>query len=719
MRSPLGTLFSNRAPVPYVPRSHAHFPFLQRRDAEAQMRAMGSVGTLFAIVRRTTEATSQVEWKLWRKAKSGMDEDRTEVTSHAALDLWERPNPFMPRQEFIETFQQHIDLTGEGWWVISRHPRISIPLELWPVRPDRMEPRPDPEEFLTGYLYRGPAGEQVPLKLDEVIQLRNPNPLDPYRGMGPVQALLADIDASKYSAEWNRNFFYNSAEPGGIIEVDKRLSDDEFDEFRDRWAEQHRGVANAHRVGVLESGMKWVDRKYTMRDMQFTELRAVSREIIREAFGFPKPMLGTVDDANRANMEAAEVIFARYLLVPRLERIKQALNGELLPLFGATAKDLEFDYVDPVPADRDLEARELTAKAEAAKALVEAGAYGPEVLGAVGLPEIPFGQPDADPNRELLIKLVTSAPAALAPLILPLLGIKVPPPPAPEPAPTPPPAPDAAPAEAEPQARSVSVFDLARARPRAPHTHRPSPRAAQDDDEDDELDQVRATFEAALEQLLGGWEAVSADQRDELVKQVQSAVEDSDPAALAALSASTEEAASVLREALVSMYSQAARQVQAEAAARGAEVQEPEVPEEDLGLLAVTVAALLASGLAAAAGAEALRLLTPGAAAGEVAAGVRRFLEGLSDRGLRDGLGGALHRAQNQARLGILALVVAVNPDAQVVAVERLDANRCEPCGEIDGRVFESISEAWAAYGTGGYHSCLGGSRCRGTVVLR
>ncbi|MGR6923098.1 phage portal protein [[Actinomadura] parvosata] len=383
----------NRAPVPYTGRSRLALPLMQRNNTEAQLEAMGAVGTLFAIVHRTSNATSQVNWRLWRKAASGKPEDRVEVTRHLALDVLNRPNRFMTRQEFIETVQQHLDLTGEGWWVIGRDPRATFPLELWPVRPDRMEPVPDPERFLAGYVYFGPDGEKVPLDLNQVIQLRMPNPLDPYRGMGPVQSILTDLDSTRYSAEWNRNFFANSAEPGGIIEVDRRLGDDEFDELRERWNEQHRGVANAHRVAILEQG-RWVDRKFTQRDMQFTELRNVSREIIREAFGFPKSMLGTVDDVNRANAEAGEVMFARWLVVPRLERIKAALNAEFLPLFGSTGQGVEFDFDDPIPMDREMVNAERDSRAGAAKLLVEAGFEPKGVLAAVGLPDIPFvGRP--------------------------------------------------------------------------------------------------------------------------------------------------------------------------------------------------------------------------------------------------------------------------------------------------------------------------------------
>ncbi|GAA3718195.1 phage portal protein [Streptomyces tremellae] len=413
-------------PVPYASRgAERALPFLRPAGMEAQMRAMGSVGTLFSIVNRTSNATAQVEWKLWRKAKSGRKEDRTEVTSHAALDLWNQPNPFMPRQEFVETFQQHIDLTGEGWWVIGYSPYARIPLEMWPVRPDRMTPIPSTDRFLAGYMYTSPDGEQIPLGLDQVIFLRMPNPLDIYRGMGPVQAVLADLDATRYSAEWNRNFFLNSAEPGGIIEVPTALSDPDFDQLRERWNEQHRGVANAHRVAILEHG-KWIDRKLSQRDMQFVELRTVSRDVLREAFGISAFALGDVQDVNRATAEASKAWFAEQLTVPRLERIKGALNNDLLPLYGRTAEGLEFDYENPVPADPEGEAAQLASRSASAQALVSAGAYGPSVLSALGLPEsIEFGQPGSDPDKDLLVELVKGAPS-LAPIILPMLGYTLP-----------------------------------------------------------------------------------------------------------------------------------------------------------------------------------------------------------------------------------------------------------------------------------------------------
>lgn len=402
MRSLLGGLaaaLSNRVPVPYTGRSRVAAMFGSNTGRDAQMAAMGSVGTLFSIVNRTSTATAQVNWRLYRKAKSGKKEDRQEVTSHAALDLWNTPNPFYTRQLLVESSQQHIDLTGEGWLVVARHPAVrSLPLELWPVRPDRIEPVPDRDNFLAGYVYLGPDGERVPLELDEVISLRMPNPRDPYRGLGPVQSILTDLDSTRYSAEWNRNFFRNSAEPGGIVQVDKRLGDDEFNELRDRWNEQHKGVANAHRVAILEQG-KWVERHYSQRDMQFAELRGVSRDVIREAYGISGFALGDIDDVNRATADASKTWFAEMLTVPRLERFKQALNTRLLPMYGTTGQSVEFDYDDPVPPNAEALNQERDSRAASAKALVEAGYHPDDVADAMGLPRMRYVGRDSGQAR--------------------------------------------------------------------------------------------------------------------------------------------------------------------------------------------------------------------------------------------------------------------------------------------------------------------------------
>jgi HK97 family phage portal protein len=359
--------------------------------------AYGSVSTLFSIVKQLTEAFSTVEWHLYRKGPKRDKERRTEILNHGFLTVWNKPNPFMTGRMFRETSQQHLDLVGETIWVIYRVAGVIV--EMWPVRPDRVKPVKHPTKFLQGWVYTGPDGEEVPLELDEVIQIKYPNPGDPYRGMGPVQTLLNDLDSARYSAEWNRNFFINGAQPGGVIEIDYKMSDPEWKAFVARHNAQHRGVANAHRVAVLENA-KWVSNSYSMSDMQFVELRGLSREVIREAYAFPKPMLGTVDDVNRANSDAAKEIMAEQHTTPRCSRWKDVINNFLLPQF-ANGENTELDHDNPTPINNEAENSNTNSQWAAAKNGVTAGFDPAGVLEACGLPAMEWvGIPAAAPKTD-------------------------------------------------------------------------------------------------------------------------------------------------------------------------------------------------------------------------------------------------------------------------------------------------------------------------------
>lgn len=387
-------------PVPYAGRGYLRQSMMDGgADPTSYMRAYASSGTVFSIVSTLARQTAKKAWHLYRQqpqdgrrryttGDKGSDQ-RTEVIKHLAIDVWNKPNSFMTGFQLREMAQTYLDLTGEAYLVVQRDSRATFPTGLWPVRPDRMEPVPDRENFLAGYVYRGPSGEAVPLQPNEVIMVRYPNPFDPYHGLGPIQAILVDIDAAKYSAAWNRNFFLNSATPGGVIQVDRRLNDDEWNEFTNRWREAHRGMGAAHRVAVLEQGAQWVPNAHTIRDMDFGNLRNVSRDVIREAFAMHKAILGTSDDVNRANAQTAQEMFESFQITDRLDRWRDVLNCSYLPMFGSTGEGVELDYEDPVTGNREADALELQSKASAAQVLVNAG-YDPKaVLETVGLPDMP------------------------------------------------------------------------------------------------------------------------------------------------------------------------------------------------------------------------------------------------------------------------------------------------------------------------------------------
>jgi HK97 family phage portal protein len=390
----------NRSPVPLVERHARGTWFTSSRlknDYQGQMSAYGSDPVVYPMVRRMAEAVGQAQWQLWTKASSGLREDRTLVTSHPVLDLLARPNKFMTLSQVIEAGQQFSDLTGEINIVVGRMAGVKYPIDLWPIRPDRLVPVPDPYDYLLGWKYEL-GGEVVPLELNELLRSILPSPLDPYRGMGPLQALMLELDAQRFGKEWQAMFFENSARPGGVIEIDRRLSDPEFNEMRERWSEQHRGLSKAHRVAIIEHGAKWVDTSFSLRDLQMAEMEEVGRDKKLVAFGFPKHMLGIAEDVNRANAEAAEYMFAKWVTRVRLTRWRAMFNAQLLPLFGPeVARRYELDFEDPVPENSDQALAEIETKTQALIDLAAGNFDAVKAAEYLGLPDLGYEKPPPPP----------------------------------------------------------------------------------------------------------------------------------------------------------------------------------------------------------------------------------------------------------------------------------------------------------------------------------
>jgi HK97 family phage portal protein len=387
------TIVENRSPVPLAPRiKPSVFGYQPTDDMLSYLEAYCSSPVVRPIVARLFQGVSASVWKLYTKSTSGDPQDRKPVLSHAVLDLLAKPNSFQTWPEIMARGQQHWELVGETSIVLGFQAGIKYPIDMWVLRPDRIQPVPDPYNFLAGWIYKAPGdGERIPLKTTELLRMVDPSPIDPYRGQGAVQSLIRDLDSIRYTKEWQANFFANSAQPGGMISVPVSLSDHDFQQLSKRWNENHGGVSKAHRIGILENAT-WVQNSFSLKDLQMAELEALGRDKILAAFGMPKGMIGIVEDVNRANAEAGEYLFAADMIKPRLNNWKQLLNQQLLPLFDPQGR-LELDFDDPVPENSEANIAERKTNFDVLIAAVTAGFDVDDLLEYLDLPEIGYTKP--------------------------------------------------------------------------------------------------------------------------------------------------------------------------------------------------------------------------------------------------------------------------------------------------------------------------------------
>lgn len=312
------------------------------RNLRGYLSAYGEIYSLFGISLRIATAVGEVKWRLYKGSERS---ERSQIDKHPILTLLDFANEFQTGQEVIELLQLHIDLAGRGYLWLPKN-GLGVPGEVWVLPPHMLKIASSGTEFITGYIFQG--SESIPISKTEIIRFSMPDPLNPKGGIGYVQPTAVELDSEVYAGKWNRNFFFNSARPDAVLETDGEVGEDQYEQLRTQWASRHEGISKAHKVAILEEGLKYKQIQISQKDMDFLQLRKQTRENLLFAFGMPLSVMGISENVNRANAEAGDYTFARWLIKPRLTRIKNKLNEQLVPMF-PMARGVEIDFDEVVP----------------------------------------------------------------------------------------------------------------------------------------------------------------------------------------------------------------------------------------------------------------------------------------------------------------------------------------------------------------------------------
>ena len=290
-----------------------------------------------------------------------------EIEEHPLLDLLYKPNPFMTKDEFIELTVLHMELTGEAFWYIIRN-GAGVPVELWPLMPYLVTIKKSAETFIGGYAYSTPSGASLLIQPEDVIHHKYMNPSDLYRGQSVVMAAARAVDTDANAADYNRNFFYNSAMPSLTLEADGTLSDETWKRLESQWDGKFSGTANAHKTAILEEGLKVNVLSMAQKDMEFLESRKFNRDQILALFRVSGAILGIQESSNRATAEAADYTFSRRVVKPKMMRLNNRLTEDLAGQFD---HKLVLTFEDPVPSDKNYGLKEKTASLNSWKTINE------------------------------------------------------------------------------------------------------------------------------------------------------------------------------------------------------------------------------------------------------------------------------------------------------------------------------------------------------------
>ena len=268
-----------------------------------------------------------------------------EIEEHPLLDLLDRANPLMTGRTARKVTQLYLDLKGETFWVIERN-GAGMPVEYWPIPPHWVVETPEPGRPTFRVNFPSWQGE---IPATEIVWLKDPDPENPYgRGAGLAEALGDELDTDEYASKHVKAWFYNRAVPELLIGVEN-ASEEELRAAKAKWEAEHRSFWRAFRTHFYSGKLEVHQLSQSFQDQQLVPLRQFERDTIQQVFGIPPEILGILENSNRATIDSADYLFARWVIVPRLELLRSEMQERLVPEFDDR---LILDYVSPVPEDR-------------------------------------------------------------------------------------------------------------------------------------------------------------------------------------------------------------------------------------------------------------------------------------------------------------------------------------------------------------------------------
>lgn len=350
----MGIFSRRKKPTPYIREAPRHQPMIPRytappaRNTAEWMAAFGKNPRL-APVDKIASDLSYAAGKLYRIRPNG---EKEEIQQHLFLDFMKHPNPLieMTASALWKLHTEYLLLKGEAYCIIERY-SDGTPAELWPVPPQWVQTIP--YIGFPFYTIRATDGTIMNVPVDDMFVQKDLNPSNPYsRGLGQAESVADEVEIDEYAAKFQKNFFFNGATPDTLV-ILPGADDKQIKRFQETWKEKFLGVFKSHGTEIIGGPREGNPPTVTklgdnMKDLDMVNGRTFTRDAIMEHFGMPREIMGITQNSNRATADAAQYIYAKNVLRPRLMQRQDAVNMQLLPAYG---ENLIWEYDDIIPHD--------------------------------------------------------------------------------------------------------------------------------------------------------------------------------------------------------------------------------------------------------------------------------------------------------------------------------------------------------------------------------
>lgn len=279
-----------------------------------------TVGTVYTAVAILSDSVSTLPLETFRTSQGVLKP----TDPHPLI---ENPWPEGILLDWLTQVMFSLALRGNFFGRIVDRDSDGIPTMIQPIHPDQVLARRDSTGRRRYWLQGQPCPTEDVLHIPAIL------PPGAFIGLNPVEYMRSSWGLAAAAERYGGQFFANSANPSGVIEVPEDLSEDETLELMRAWSMAHQGIGRAQYPAVLTGGAKWNQISISPDDAQFLQTRDFQRNEIAGFFRIPAHLMGQQDRTSSwgTGIEQMEIGFVINTLRPWLSRIEGYLSTLLPP----------------------------------------------------------------------------------------------------------------------------------------------------------------------------------------------------------------------------------------------------------------------------------------------------------------------------------------------------------------------------------------------------
>jgi len=284
-----------------------------------------ALSTVFACINNISTDISKLPIKVFQK-KDGV---RREISDHPLRKVLDKqPNPNMTAMDFRQAITAHCLGWGNGYAFITKKLDGSIAF-LSPLVPSRTIPKQDEKTKEIYYEVTTESGLKSEIVADNVLHIHGLG-YDGLTGYNVIHQARESLGLAKATEKFGASYFGNGTVPGGFLEHPNNLSDAAKASLIQSMEKRHQGAENAHKITVLEEGMKFNQNTIPPEESQFLQTRQFSIPEICRWFRMQPHKVADLTRATFSNIEEQSLEYVTDTLTPWLRRWEQAIWSKLL-----------------------------------------------------------------------------------------------------------------------------------------------------------------------------------------------------------------------------------------------------------------------------------------------------------------------------------------------------------------------------------------------------